>query len=92
MEEITFTAEDLELLRQAAVAAATMIHNVGCRFESYQEASYQFAKEWAEGNRWNTPKTRAWARRIEGDLVRMRRRAAGAAEHGESGAKARARG
>lgn len=89
-EDLDFTAEDLELLRKSAEFAQTAIENVGCHFESYQEKRYKFAKEWAEGSRWNTSKTWDWVRQIKRELAEMRIRAAAHAAPGASGGKARA--
>lgn len=88
--DLDFTQEDLDLLKRSADFAHICIENVGCHFESYQEKRYTFAKDWAEGNRWNTPKTWDWVRQIKRELADMRKRSAAHAAPGESSGKARA--
>lgn len=65
---VEFTAAEIEILRQTAEAAREIIKGVGGRFESYQEKRYEFAKEWAEGNHWNSKKSIAWAERIKREV------------------------
>ena len=89
-DALDFTADDLALLKRSSDFAQTCIENVGCHFESYQEKRYRFAKEWAEGHRWNTPKTWNWVRQIKRELAEMRSRLAAHAAPGESSGKARA--
>lgn len=84
-ETVQFTAEDLELLRRSADAGRAMMFNLGRRGKSYQEKRYEFAKDWAEGNHWNTKRTREWAQDIREELEQMRAVAAARAAGTTSG-------
>jgi hypothetical protein len=88
-EEITFTFEDLELLRVATDIGRATMFKFGLRGKSYEERRYEFAKEWAEGNRWNTARTRAWARDIKRELEEMRAASAAPAAPGDPAGQAR---
>jgi len=68
METITFTTEEIEVLRRSAEMTRTIIKNIGGTFESYQEKRYEFAKDWAEGNHWTSKKSVAWAERIKREV------------------------
>ncbi|MEK6744268.1 MAG: hypothetical protein AABZ15_11680 [Nitrospirota bacterium] len=73
-EEIQFTAEDLARLRSSAESAAAIARRHGCRDATYQERRWEFAKDWAAGNRWNTKKSWNWAREIKKELDEMKRK------------------
>lgn len=83
-ELITFTPDDLALLRASADVARTTIQNTGCHFESYQEKRHTFAREWMEGRAWHTEKSLSWAQEIKRELAEMRKRHAAHAARGES--------
>ena len=83
-ETIQFTAEDIDLLRASADVGRAMMFTMRRRGKSYQEKRYEFAKDWAEGNHWNTKRTREWARDIRKELEQMRAVAAARAKAGQS--------
>lgn len=87
--EVTFTPEDIEILRQSAERGRGRMFTLGLRGRSYEEERYEFAKDWAEGNHWNTARTRNWAAKIKRELEQMRTRLADHAAPGESSGKAR---
>jgi hypothetical protein len=84
VEDITFTADDLDLLRKSADIGRAMMFNARLRGKSPQEKSYEFAKDWAEGNHWNTKRTREWAKEIKKRLDQMRAIAAARVKAGPS--------
>lgn len=71
--DITFTPEEIEVLRISAEMTAHYLRAEGLRFKPYQVKRYEFAKEWAEGNHWTSKKAVAWAARIKRELLTRRR-------------------
>ena len=68
---VEFSADEMDALLFAAIVARTLRLAAGMRTESYQEKRYAFAKDWAADNRWDTPRTRTWARRIKGEVAEL---------------------
>ena len=81
-EKIIISMEDLTLLKESAEIGRARMFAAGLRGKSYQEKRYEFAKEWAGGNHWNTRSTREWARNILIELKILRESAAARAEAG----------
>ena len=89
-ETITFTAAEIEVLRRSAEMTEQYLRSEGLRFKPYQVKRYEFAKEWAEGNHWNSKKSTAWAEKIKRELkaakdLMRRRGSAGSAGATTSG-------
>lgn len=66
--KIEFTAKDLHRLRWEARTARARMKAEGLYGRCFEEERYEFAREYARGNTWNTERSKRFAERVRKHL------------------------